>query len=203
MAKPSFPVDESEEVTVVVPELAGPTMFDIAIPVPAKGASPGIHSALHEVFLRTVELDGARSVEDAMEFVLDLALYKVPASTGAVLLSTGRGLRLVAARGPRAREVVSTRMILPLKQGVTGASASLGISALVNDVSSDARYSKPSDAQLDDVVSAVVCAPLVAEGRTLGCLRLTQRHGGFTEPELGVLEYLASQATRVLVRLTV
>jgi GAF domain-containing protein len=157
---------------------------------------------LQDVFVRTSELEQFESVEEAMMFLLDLALEKIPCESGAVVRATRGGLFFIAAKGPKAREVLTSKVRLPPGKGLTGACLVMGQAMVIHDVNADTRFVRSVDGQLDRQTKSLMCAPMQVDGRTLGCLRITNRKGGtdFQEREFGLLEYLATQGAQFLAR---
>src|SRR5207249_1301385 len=73
--------------------------------------APNVEDMLAEVFERVQEIHGKPSTDDALAFILDLALEKVPADSGSIFradYATG-DLTFAVARGPKARELLSQK----------------------------------------------------------------------------------------------
>ncbi len=157
---------------------------------------------LADVFLRVVELDRLQSVEEAMEFILDLALEKVPCESGSVFRADGTtgDLSFMAARGPKARELLESNITIPAGTGIAGFCAVEGVSVAVNDVEKDPRHYSAVSAQVKYSPKSMLCAPMMTHGRSFGCVQLINRREGaqFQEYEVGVLAYLAHQAALFL-----
>lgn len=157
---------------------------------------------LADVFLRVVELDRLQSVEEAMEFILDLALEKVPCESGSVFRADGTtgDLSFMAARGPKARELLESNIVIPAGTGIAGFCAVEGVSVAVNDVEKDPRHYSAVSAQVKYSPKSMLCAPMMTHGRSFGCVQLINRSEGpqFQEHEVGVLAYLAHQAALFL-----
>ena len=157
---------------------------------------------LADVFLRVVELDRLQSVEEAMEFILDLALEKVPCESGSVFRADGTtgDLSFMAARGPKARELLESNIVIPAGTGIAGFCAVEGVSVAVNDVEKDPRHYSAVSAQVKYSPKSMLCAPMMTHGRSFGCVQLINRSDGpqFQEHEVGVLAYLAHQAALFL-----
>ena len=153
---------------------------------------------LADIFLRVVELDRLQSVDAAMEFILDLALEKVPCESGSVFRADGTtgDLSFMAARGPKARELLESNIVIPAGTGIAGFCAVEGVSVAVNDVEKDPRHYSAISAQVKYSPKSMLCAPMMTHGRSFGCVQLINRKEGpqFQEHEVGVLAYLAHQA---------
>jgi hypothetical protein len=157
---------------------------------------------LMDVFLRVVELDGIKSAETAMSFILDLALEKVPCESGSVYRADGgRGdLTFLAAKGPKANEILKAKMVIPAGTGIAGFCAAEGVSLALSDVKKDDRFYKAVGEKVQYETKSMLCSPMMTAGRSFGCVQLINRKdsGQFTEAEIGVLAYLAHQAALFL-----
>jgi GAF domain len=157
---------------------------------------------LSDIFLRVVALDGMTSVEEAMDFILDLALEKVPCESGSVFRADGTtgDLSFITARGPKAREVLAANLIIPAGTGIAGFCAVEGVSVAVNNVERDPRFYAAVSQRVDYQPRSMLCAPMMTHGRSFGCVQIINRRAGpqFEEHEVGVLAYLAHQAALFL-----
>ncbi len=163
----------------------------------AKG-EPEIEDVLADIFMTIQDINSKTSPEEAMEFVLSLALEKVPSDAGSVLhADSGTGdLTFFAAHGPAAKELLRSKIVIPQGSGIAGFCTTEGVSVAVSDVQKDPRfYSEVAD-KVDYETKSLCCAPMMARGRTFGCIQLINKKSGatFAEWELGVLSYLANQA---------
>jgi len=96
------------------------------------------------------------------------------------------------ADDPLADQVVGQR--LQPGQGIAGQVAQAGRSALIHDARSDPRFYDGIDAVTGFSTREIICAPLIAEGRTIGVIEvLNKRHGRFTEEDVRLLESVAAQ----------
>ncbi|MDX2009247.1 MAG: GAF domain-containing protein [Myxococcaceae bacterium] len=157
---------------------------------------------LADVFMRITELNDKKDVADAMQFVLDLAMEKVPCEAGSVLqadLSSG-DLSFITATGPKAKELLKSKVVIPVGTGIAGFCAFEGVSVAVSDVQKDPRFYAAIGEKIDYETKSLLCAPMMTHGRSFGCLQLINRKGGpqFAEHEVGVLAYLAHQAALYL-----
>lgn len=157
---------------------------------------------LADVFMRITEIADQKEIAEAMQFVLDLATEKVPCEAGSVLradLATG-DLTFVAATGPRAKELLKSKVVIPAGTGISGFCSFEGVSVAVSDVQKDPRFYSLIAEKFDFETRSLLCAPMMTHGRSFGCLQLINRKGGpqFAEHEVGVLAYLAHQAALYL-----
>jgi len=153
---------------------------------------------LAEVFMRVVEIDKLASVEDAAKFVLDLALEKVPCEAGSVFKADGAtgDLSFLYAVGPRARELTSSKIVIPAGTGVAGFCAAEGVSVALSDAEKDPRFYAAIGERVGFQTKSMLCSPMMTHGRSFGCMQIINRKGGpqFQEYEVGLLAYLAHQA---------
>ena len=161
-----------------------------------------IDDALAEIFERVQDLYSQASEEASLYLLLDLALEKIPAESGSVLLSdagTG-GLAFAAARGPKAPELLKSGTLIPSGVGIAGFCAVEGVSVALSDVQRDARWYREVSARLNYPTKSVLCAPMMTHGRAFGCMQLINRAGSdtFSDHEIGMLAYLAHQGALYL-----
>ncbi|MBI3183350.1 MAG: GAF domain-containing protein [Myxococcales bacterium] len=188
-------VDELEKPTRPI---AGP----IGRPRPTKERKQEIEDVLAEVFDRVQEIYSKHGEEQAMYFLLDLALEKIAADSGSVYRADAASgdLSFVAVRGPKADELLKARLVVPAGTGIVGFCAAAGVSLAVSDVERDPRYYAAVSEKLHYETKSVLCAPMMTHGRSFGCVQLLNRKGApsFTEPEMGILSYVAHQAALYL-----
>lgn len=153
---------------------------------------------LADIFLRVVDLSSKKEIEEAMEFVLDLVMEKVPCEAGSVLRADGAtgDLTFVAARGPKAKEILKANIVVPAGTGIAGFCAAEGVSVAMSDVEKDPRFYAEVGARVGYATRSMLCAPMMTHGRSFGCVQVINRKGGpqFLEHEVGVITYLAHQA---------
>jgi hypothetical protein len=157
---------------------------------------------LADVFMRITVLQDKRETQDAMQYVLDLAMEKVPCEAGSVLradLASG-DLSFITATGPKASELLRSKIVIPAGTGIAGFCSFEGVSVAVSDVQKDPRFYSAIGEKIDFETKSLLCAPMMTHGRSFGCLQLINRKGGpqFAEHEVGVLAYLAHQAALYL-----
>ncbi|MDP2269724.1 MAG: GAF domain-containing protein [Archangium sp.] len=164
----------------------------------AKSQRQETEDILADIFLRVVDLSSKKEIEEAMEFVLDLVMEKVPCEAGSVLRADGAtgDLTFVAARGPKAKEIMKSKLIVPAGTGIAGFCASEGVSVAVSDVEKDPRFYAEVGERIGYATRSMLCAPMMTHGRSFGCVQVINRKGGpqFLEHEVGVMAYLAHQA---------
>ena len=157
-----------------------------------------VEDLLAEVFERVQEMQSLKTADQALAFILDLALEKVPADAGSVFKADGAtgDLSFAAARGPKAKELMSSKITIPSGEGIAGFCSMEGVSLAVSDVEKDPRHYAAISDKVDYDIKSLACAPMMTHGRSFGCVQLLNRKGGasFAEHEIGILAYLAHQA---------
>lgn len=163
-----------------------------------------VEDVLADVFLRINELSTKTNVEEALLFVLDLAMEKVPCEAGSVLRAdAGTGdLTFLCARGPKAKDLMQAKIVVPAGSGIAGFCASEGVSVALSDVQRDPRFYAAVGEKVSYETKSLLTSPMMTHGRSFGCMQLLNRKGGptFAEHEVGVLSYLSHQAALYLNR---
>jgi len=153
------------------------------------------NQALSEVFEELQDLFLVQTQEEAAQYVLDLAMKKIPVQAGTVFLAdiNTRDLTFTAVKGPVAEKLKGQK--LNLKKGIIGFAAREGATIAISDVSKDPRFCSDFDQHGEFVTKSVLCAPAQYEGRTFGAIELVNRISGdmFTQSEINIVSYLASQ----------
>jgi hypothetical protein len=161
-----------------------------------------VEDVLAEVFDRVQGVYQFREAAPGLYYLLDLALEKIPAEAGSVFSSeliTGT-LRFVAVRGPKAKEILAARTLIPAGQGIAGFCTVEGVSVALSDVHRDRRWYSALDERLQYETRSLLCSPMVSAGRAYGCLELVNRKSSasFTDAEVGLLAYIAHQGALFL-----
>lgn len=200
-SSPRF-VEELEHPTLPVNKPIGRARPKSSPGIAAPPPGPNIEDMLEDVFERVQEIHSKKTVDEALYFVLDLAMEKVPADAGSVFKADAASgdLTFVAARGPKAKELVGGKIIVPAGEGIAGFCATEGVSVAISDVQKDPRYWAEVAEKVDYETKSVVCSPMMTHGRSFGCIQLINRTGGahFQEHEVGIVSYLAHQAALYL-----
>ena len=173
-------------------------------PTAAREPDPATKKAedvLVDLFERTPAVFG-KGRDEALYFLLDLAMEKIPADAGSVYVAdlNRRDLRFAAARGPKADALLKLGMTVPMGRGFVGFCAQEGVGIAINDAQRDPRFYKEVADRLGYETKSIMTTPIVSHGRTLGALQLINKKGSsaFTPGELAVLHYLAHQAAAYL-----
>jgi hypothetical protein len=170
------------------------------------GASKELREQTEErlatLFDRVQDIYSQPGEESALYFLLDLALQAVPAEAGSVLLAhaVSGDLSFAAVRGPKAKDLLQVRPIIPAGVGIAGFCSAEGVSVALSDVPKDPRWHSEISERLKYPTKSVLCAPMMTHGRAWGCMQLINRKDSdaFTEHEAGILAYLSHQGALYL-----
>jgi hypothetical protein len=201
-SSPRVEVRDVEELEQPIKPASGNIGRARSSPNVARSLRQEAEDILADIFLRVVEVSQKASVEQAMEFILDLAMEKVPCEAGSVLkadLTTG-DLTFVVAKGPKASELMRSKLVVPAGTGIAGFCAAEGVSVAVSDVEKDPRFYAEVGERIGYATKSILCAPMMTHGHSFGCVQLINRKGTpqFLEHEVGVLAYLAHQGALYL-----
>ncbi len=85
---------------------------------------------------------------------------------------------------------------LKMDQGIAGWIATNGKPLIINDVSNDPRFFRQVDQEVRFVTRAILGAPLLARGKTIGVIEVVNKRDGreFTNEDLDLLTALAADA---------
>jgi hypothetical protein len=180
---------------------AGAAGAPVGRPRPAPAPRP--EDVLAELFEDVAEV--ARLDQQAgLERLLDLALRRVDAEAGSVLLARlgARELEFAAARGPRARELADLRPTVPIGVGIVGFCVQEDVCLAISDAEKDPRFHREISEAVGYRTCSILCAPIARRGQVLGALEVLNKRGAaaFGPHDLAVLSYLAHQAAEHLAR---
>jgi hypothetical protein len=200
--RPSRPAPQSEAAAVVELEQPVRPVGNIGRPLRKRSTREDTENVLAEVFERVQSVNAKRSIDDALYFLLDLALEKIPAEAGTIFRADAASgdLHFAAVRGPKAQELLRARLVVPSGTGIVGFCTTEGVSVALSDVQKDPRYYAAVAARVNYETRSVLAAPMMTQGRTFGCLQLINKQGTplFTELEVGLAAYIAHQAALYL-----
>lgn len=150
---------------------------------------------MEEVFLEINQIhEGDMSMEQVVNFVMDLSLDKVGAEAGSIMFAdvNGRELYFATARGPKAHEIMSFRV--PMGKGIAGFCSREGVSLAISDAEKDPRFYRDISEALGYPTKSMCCAPIQYEGRVFGAIELlNKRNNHFVGAEVNVLTYIGRQ----------
>ncbi len=178
-------------------------------PTPAaaigRAQSPGGSSqedVLAELFERVQRIYDAKDADAALGFVLDLAMEKVPAESGSAYRAdiSSRMVRFVAARGPKADELMRLAPAVPVGTGLVGVSVEQGVGLAISDADQDPRFFRAVSDRLGYETRSVITVPIQREGQVMGALQLINRRQGstFSESDLAIVDYLGRECAEYL-----
>jgi diguanylate cyclase (GGDEF)-like protein len=123
-----------------------------------------------------------------IELVVEKIRQLIPSEAWSLLMVDEEKQELVfeAALGAKGRDVTAFR--LKMGEGVAGWVAQTGEPAIVNDAARDPRFTGRVDSRTQFKTRSILCAPLVARGRTIGVLEIINKLGGrFTRADLALV----------------
>lgn len=154
-------------------------------------------------------LDVARALGEPMEHaellktILGKMAEVMDAEASSVFLHDPQSNELVmhAPHGPRADQLLSLR--LPDDKGIAGSVFQSRKFVNVRDAQNDPRLFRGADRKSGFVTRALMCAPLMNEGRCLGVLHVLnpKRVQSFSDEDANIFEGFAMLATAAIVRL--
>jgi GAF domain-containing protein len=177
----------------------------------SQGEGGGLHGparraedVLAELFERTGELDARADRASGLGFLLDLAMEKVDAEAGSVLVAPlgGRALEFAVVRGPRSREILRLGLAVPLAEGIAGFCVRQDVAVAVADATRDPRFHAAVSRAIGYETRSLLCAPIADAGHVLGAIEVLNPRGGrrFDAVDLAVVSYVAHAAARLLAR---
>ena len=123
-----------------------------------------------------------------IELVMEKIRQLIPSEAWSLLMvdEESQELAFEAALGARGEDLSSYR--LKMGEGVAGWVAEKGKPAIVNDTTRDRRFTARFDEWSQFATRSILCAPLVARGRTIGVLEIiNKRDGRFTQADLDLM----------------
>jgi hypothetical protein len=161
-----------------------------------------VDDVLAEIFHRVQELEQYRSPDEALDFVLDLAMEKISAESGSVFIAdlSTNDLTLATARGPKSAELLRLNPRVPMGVGLVGFCAQEGLSLAISDAQRDPRFYRAISERIGYAVKTILAVPMMRGGRCFGCLEVLNKKTSstFTEGEVAILAYLADATARFL-----
>lgn len=148
-----------------------------------------------DAFERVVEVPSGATAEEALYFFLDLAIKEIPVAAGSIMRadSASSDLRFAAVRGPRAKQILESEVVVTGGEGIVGFCLRESVSVALSDIQIDNRFHPGITESMRVEVASVLCAPIANNGRVFGCIELINRQKSpeFQKYEMGVLSYIA------------
>lgn len=162
-----------------------------------------VEDVLVELFEKMQDLYADKLTRERIAgFLLDTAMQYVKSDAGTFYTTnlSGDGLEFTAVRGPKAKELQSSGIKVPVGQGIVGFCAQEGVSLAVSDVQKDTRFMASISEKIGYECRTMICSPLYKDGRLWGALQLINRVGGssYIAQEVDVLNYLAHEGAQLL-----
>ena len=153
-------------------------------------------SLIENIFLEIQPIhEGEKSMEEVVNYVMDLAMDNIDADSGSILFAdtSGTELYFAAARGPKASEVMDFRV--PMGEGIVGFCSKEGVSLAVGDAQNDPRFYEEISESIGYETDSLLCAPIQYQGRVYGAIELiNKKHGStFDSNEMNALSYMGRQ----------
>jgi signal transduction histidine kinase/CheY-like chemotaxis protein len=136
-------------------------------------------------------------LNDLLSLVLERTMRTVRAGIGSIMLldHERKTLRVVAARG--LPDDVIGQAEVRVGEGIAGKVVLLGEPVLVEDITSDPRFAKPSEPKYGS--GAFMCLPVRVEDRIIGVVNLAKSAAGTPSPAFGPtdLQFLNTLLTHI------
>ncbi len=161
------------------------------------GQNDSVSETLIEDFFLEIQPihGGDMSMEEVVDYVIDLVMDKISAESGSILFAdtSGRELYFAAARGPKSDEVMDFRV--PMGEGIVGFCSREGVSLAIGDAQEDPRFYQEISESIGYDTDSLLCAPVQHEGRVYGAIELVNKVGGssFNSNEMNALSYVGRQ----------
>ncbi len=123
-----------------------------------------------------------------IELIMGRIQELIPSEAWSILMldEERQELTFELALGEKGKDVSAFRV--KVGEGVAGWVAQTGQPTIVNDTSKDPRFARRFDSQTQFQTKAILCAPLISRGRTIGVVQVINRRGGkFTQGDLELL----------------
>ena len=162
-----------------------------------------VDEALSDLFMDTMDLP-LMNEDDAPGFVLDLAMAKLKAEAGSVILSDINSslsdLYFAAAVGEVADQLGDIR--IPRGKGIVGFSVQYSCNLSVSDVNSNPNFYKDVAEKTGYETRSILCVPIRNEERTFGAIELVNKidSNKWTTGEVNVIDFLAGKLAERLQR---
>jgi hypothetical protein len=169
------------------------------------GQNDSVSETLIEDFFLEIQPihEGDKSMEEVVDFVMDLVMDKIRAESGSILFAdtSGRELYFAAARGPKSDEVMDFRV--PMGEGIVGFCSREGVSLAIGDAQEDPRFYREISEKIGYDTDSLLCAPIQHEGRVYGAIELVNKtsKSSFNSNEMNALSYVGRQLAEYVNRI--
>ncbi len=135
--------------------------------------------------------------DELLTTVMEIIKQVINAESASLMLLDNEGDELTfrVALGKKGKQLKEQFSLKP-GQGIAGWVAEHGTPLIVPDVRKDKRFFRGPDKALCHTTRSILCAPLKAQGKTLGVIEAinSRSPGGFSEDDLDLLLAFAGQA---------
>ncbi|MBE7004134.1 MAG: ATP-binding cassette domain-containing protein [Ruminococcaceae bacterium] len=142
----------------------------------------------------TERLRDADDLVEAMAHSLEIIKDVLDCEAGSVWLLSKSTNRVCAVVNVGTDDI--TGFSVESGQGIVGSVAKSGESIIVEDTSTDTRFSKSVDEETGFVTKSIICVPLKNEYETIGCVEIINKRSGasYTAEDLALCEQMAALA---------
>ncbi len=187
-------VQPKPEPTESIIELAAPVAEAVA-ETPAELESIS-ETALEDVFLEiTTIFEPEYAMEDAIDFVLNLATKYIPSGTGGVLFASDQAdhLYFAACRGRGKKKLLQAE--LSIRAGVPAHSLRDGLALSITDPENDDRHTDELAKKSGLKPDSLCCAPIQHGDRAFGVILLVnrQQRSFYSQYDSNIASYIGSQ----------
>lgn len=153
-------------------------------------------TALEDVFLEIMAIfEPDYALEDAIDFVLDLASRSVPSAAGGVMFASDQAdhLYFAAAKGEGRKQLLKGQF--DIAKGVPAVALREGVALALSDPSGDPRYTNELAEAAGVDVRSICCAPIQHGARAFGVMVLLNRkeRGFYSQYDSNILSYIGGQ----------
>ncbi len=195
-------VEEGVQGRVVADTVAPPpkTSDSVIAEVPDAKETPDIQSisetALEDVFLEITSIfEPDFAMEDAIDFVLDLAMKYVPSMAGGLMFAadTADSLYFAAARGKGKKKFLKGDF--SIREGVPAAALKDGLALAVANPAKDGRHTSEIGDKGGFEVKSIAAAPIQSGERAFGVLVLMNREerSFYSQYDANIVAYIGQQ----------
>jgi len=160
-----------------------------------------LNARMDSLLSATTHFEQTGHVDTLVDSVAKSAKDVLNGEASSLLLYDDEGnLRFEYVEGPAADKLMGKAV--KIGEGITGWAAQQRKAVIVNDVANDPRFAKSFDKKSGFMTNAIICVPLVFDGRDLGILEvINKRDGGvFGEHDKNTLTSLAEHAAASIYR---
>lgn len=191
----------SDGEAVVLQETHAPAPVDPVDPSDSQGPTTITETALEDVFLEIMDIfEPGYALEDAIDFVLELATRSVPCATGGVMFASDQAdhLYFASAKGDGRKKLLKGQF--SISQGVPAVSLREGVALALAEPANDARHTPELAETTGEAIRSIVCAPIQHGARAFGVMLLVNRkeRGFFSQYDSNILSYIGAQMGRFI-----